>query len=176
MFFGAWRTQDQSHSSSRFAIRTGQAMVKRALRWYYRREICNVKNSVRIFDFFFKSCTSSFVSLYALLTPKAAWVNPTEKFQDLEFLFVDTELVCSLRFYSQFSHSSEKKRFALNFLPYHTRVEPVGRVAKMNWLNYDMGMKIHAICDAKNAILKYFSLDMWKFAQIWAFFFLYGEF
>ena len=58
----------------------------------------------------------------------------------------------------------------------HTRVEPVGRVAKMNWLNYDMGMKIHAICDAKNAILKYFSLDMWKFAQIWAFFFLYGEF
>ena len=118
MFFGAWRTQDQSHSSSRFAIRTGQAMVKRALRWYYRREICNVKNSVRIFDFFFKSCTSSFVSLYALLTPKAAWVNPTEKFQDLEFLFVDTELVCSLRFYSQFSHSSEKKRFALNFLPY----------------------------------------------------------
>ena len=52
----------------------------------------------------------------------------------------------------------------------HTRVEPVGRVAKMNWLNYDMGMKIHAICDAKNAILKYFSLDMWKFAQIWAFF------
>ena len=58
----------------------------------------------------------------------------------------------------------------------HTRVEPVGRVAKMNWLNYDMSMKIHAICDAKNAILKYFSLDMWKFAQIWAFFFLYGEF
>ena len=53
---------------------------------------------------------------------------------------------------------------------YHTRVEPVGRVAKINWLNYDMGMKIHAICDAKNAILKYFSLDMWKFAQIWAFF------
>ena len=52
----------------------------------------------------------------------------------------------------------------------HTRVEPVGRVAKMNWLNYDMGMKIHAICDTKNAILKYFSLDMWKFAQIWAFF------
>ena len=52
----------------------------------------------------------------------------------------------------------------------HTRVEPVGRVAKINWLNYDMGMKIHAICDAKNAILKYFSLDMWKFAQIWAFF------
>ena len=54
----------------------------------------------------------------------------------------------------------------------HTRVEPVGRVAKMNWLNYDMGMNIHAICDAKNAILKYFSLDMRKFAQIWAFFFL----
>ena len=58
----------------------------------------------------------------------------------------------------------------------HTRVEPVGRVAKMNWLNYDMGMKIHANCDTKNAILKYFSLDMWKFTQIWAFFFLYGEF
>ena len=52
----------------------------------------------------------------------------------------------------------------------HTRVEPVGRVAKMNWLNYNMGMKIHAICDTKNAILKYLSLDMWKFAQIWAFF------
>ena len=33
-----------------------------------------------------------------------------------------------------------------------------------------MGMKIHAICDVKNAILKYFSLDMWKFPQIWAFF------
>ena len=61
-------------------------------------------------------------------------------------------------------------------LPKHTRVEPVGRVAKMNWLNYDMGMKIHAICDTKNAILKYFSLDMWKFTQIWAFFFLYREF
>ena len=61
-------------------------------------------------------------------------------------------------------------------VPLHTRVEPVGRVAKMNWLNYDMGMKIHAICDAKNAILKYFSLDMWKFSQIWAFFFLYREF
>ena len=58
------------------------------------------------------------------------------------------------------------------FRKFHTRVEPVGRVAKMNWLNYDMGMKIHAICDTKNAILKYFSLDMWKFTQIWAFFFL----
>ena len=49
----------------------------------------------------------------------------------------------------------------LILIRYHTRVDPVGGVT-----NYDMGMKIHAICDAKNAILKYFSLDMWKFAQI----------
>ena len=52
----------------------------------------------------------------------------------------------------------------------HTLLEPVGRSKKMNWLNCDMEMKIHAICDAKKAILKYFVLALWKFAQIWAFF------
>ena len=36
------------------------------------------------------------------------------------------------------------------------------QVKKMNWFNYDLFMKIYAICDAKNAILKYFVLDMWK--------------
>ena len=43
--------------------------------------------------------------------------------------------------------------------------------SKMNWLNYydnfiilkyDIVIKIYAIYDAKNAILKYSSLDMWK--------------
>ena len=58
----------------------------------------------------------------------------------------------------------------------HTLLEPVGGLKKMNWLNCDMEMKIHAICDAKKVILKYFVLALWKFAQIWAFFFLYGEF
>ena len=58
----------------------------------------------------------------------------------------------------------------------HTLLEPVGGLKKMNWLNCDMDLKIHAICDAKKVILKYFVLALWKFAQIWAFFFLYGEF
>ena len=44
----------------------------------------------------------------------------------------------------------------LEILNFHTRVERVGRSKKINWLNYDLFMKIHAICDAKNAILKYF--------------------
>ena len=55
---------------------------------------------------------------------------------------------------------------------FHTLLEPVGGLKKMNWLNCDLEMKIHAICDAKKVILKYFVLALWKFAQIWAFFFL----
>ena len=44
----------------------------------------------------------------------------------------------------------------------HTLLELVGGSKKMNWLNCDMEMKIHAICDAKKAILKYFVLALWK--------------
>ena len=57
----------------------------------------------------------------------------------------------------------------------HTRVEPVGRVAKMNWLNHDMGMKIQQFVIQKMQswnILAWICGNLPKFEL----FFLYGEF
>ena len=69
-----------------------------------------------------------------------------------------------------YQHNLNLKIYWPHGLNLHTLLEPVGGLKKMNWLNCDMEMKIHAICDAKKVILKYFVLALWKFAQIWAFF------
>ena len=86
-----------------------------------------------------------------------------------QFYYVCTFRVTDQLLFSFFHGANDK-------VSNHTLLEPVGKSKKMNWQNCDMEMKIHAICDAKKVILKYFVLTLWKFAKIWAFFFLYGEF